>query len=463
MESRWMPSALPPSVAEQLFLQELDLARSNPAAYGQSIGLDLSNVAPSQPLAFNGDLIQAAFLHSQDMSVQGYFAHVTPQGVDPGQRMTNAGFNWISWGESIAGGTAYPGPADALQGLIIDSGIPDLGHRIQLLAMQPQFQTQNQVGIGVLQGSSGPLVDYYTIDTADNAIPQTFLTGVVFHDHNGNGQYAMNEGVAGATITVSGIGSFPTWSTGGYSIPVSPGTYTVTASGGDLTAPITRIVTVGASNVQVNFSPEDDAFVQHVYQSVLGRPASNTDLGNWTAVLQGWGGPNAVVVGIENAAEGRKRLVDSWYVTYLGRPAQGGEEQGWVQYLLQGASETSVLSAILGSQEFYNRAGTLESNGTADQRYIEALYSVLLNRNPSNSDLSAWTGVLTPVDRGTIVNTFLSTFEYRADVVRGYYSSILHRPSLPSGAEVAAWAASGLDLRNIRIGFESSLEYFLDS
>src|SRR6266851_116000 len=122
LEPRQLLSGYKPSAQEQLFLEDLNDARGNPAAYGASIGLDLSTVAPSQPLAFNTLLIEAARLHSQDMNNQGYFNHISPQGIDPGQRLTEAGFNWTSWGESIAAGQSFPSPADALRGLIIDSG-----------------------------------------------------------------------------------------------------------------------------------------------------------------------------------------------------------------------------------------------------------------------------------------------------------------------------------------------------
>src|ERR1700681_3364044 len=87
LEDRTVPSGLAPTAVEQLFLEQLNDARANPAAYGASIGVDLSGVAPAPPLAFNPLLIEAARLHSQDMNTQGYFDHTTPQGVDPGSRI----------------------------------------------------------------------------------------------------------------------------------------------------------------------------------------------------------------------------------------------------------------------------------------------------------------------------------------------------------------------------------------
>src|SRR5262245_59692824 len=110
LEARELLAAYP-TVTEQVFLERLNDARANPAAYGQAIGLDLSTVAPSQPLAFNTLLIEAARNHSQDMNDRRFFAHVNPSGIDPGQRMQAAGFAWTSYGESLVAGIADPGEA----------------------------------------------------------------------------------------------------------------------------------------------------------------------------------------------------------------------------------------------------------------------------------------------------------------------------------------------------------------
>ena len=66
--------------------------------------------------------------------------------------MTAAGFPWNSYGESIAAG--YADTASALAGLIIDNGIPDLGHRRHLLAIDALYQPQEQVGVGIVMGGT---------------------------------------------------------------------------------------------------------------------------------------------------------------------------------------------------------------------------------------------------------------------------------------------------------------------
>jgi uncharacterized protein YkwD len=251
LESRTLLSAgLQPTAQEQLLLQQLNAIRANPAAYGRSIGLNLSDVAPSQPLAFNTLLESSARAHSQDMNGQNYFAHVSPSGQTPGDRMTAAGFAWAEWGESIAAG--FTTSAEALQALIVDQGIPDLGHRIHLLAMSSLFQAQNQVGVGIASGS-GSYGTYYTIDTAQSAgDSNVFLTGVVYNDANGNHQYGVGEGLGGVTVTASNGATTTTFGSGGYSLGLAPGTYTVTFSGGELSSAVTRTVNIGNKNVEVD-------------------------------------------------------------------------------------------------------------------------------------------------------------------------------------------------------------------
>src|SRR5437899_10189332 len=142
LEPRQLLAGYQPTAQEQLFLEELNDARANPAAYGASIGVDLSSVAPSQPLAFDPRMVDAALGHSIDMNLRNYFGHDSPlpNPTDPGARLTASGFPWTGWGESIAAGNVYPMPADALKALIVDTGVPDLGHRRHLLAIDPSYQ-----------------------------------------------------------------------------------------------------------------------------------------------------------------------------------------------------------------------------------------------------------------------------------------------------------------------------------
>ena len=62
--------------------------------------------------------------------------------------------------------------------------------------------------------------------------------------------------------------------------------------------------------------------------------------------------------------------------------------------------------------------------------------------------------------RQGVAASFLGSLEYREDVVRGYYTNLLLRPTLPAQSEVDLWALSSLDITSIRVGFEASVEFY---
>src|SRR5262249_37718585 len=104
-----------------------------------------------------------------------------------------------------------------------------------------------------------------------------------------------------------------------------------------------------------------ERFVQALYLDELGRAGSKAQLDRWVTGLlnQPGGSQRAVAAGIAGSLEAQDYLVKSWYVAFLGRQAQGGEEQGWVKLLRSGQSEEQVLSQMLGdptNNEFYKRA-----------------------------------------------------------------------------------------------------------
>ena len=78
--------------------------------------------------ALTGDprLAAAARGHSADMAARGYFDHSTPEGVDPGTRITRAGYAWSAYGENIAMG--QPDAASVMTAWMNSSG-----HRANIL------------------------------------------------------------------------------------------------------------------------------------------------------------------------------------------------------------------------------------------------------------------------------------------------------------------------------------------
>ena len=88
------------------------------------------------PLSKNDQLTVAAQKHAEDMAARNYFAHDTPDGITPTQRMRAAGFMGGATGENIAIGQRTPEQ-------VVQAWIDSPGHCRGI--MNPNF---NVIGIG---------------------------------------------------------------------------------------------------------------------------------------------------------------------------------------------------------------------------------------------------------------------------------------------------------------------------
>jgi hypothetical protein len=161
---------------------------------------------------------------------------------------------------------------------------------------------------------------------------------------------------------------------------------------------------------------------------------------------------------IQRSTDAFTRLVQKFYQFFLGRDAKPGEEQGWVAALQGGQTQEQVLAAFLSTPEFASRANTLISTGTPDERYLQALYQVLLQRPATDTELSSWLSALPSLERRGVALVLLGSTEYRSLQVATLYSTLLGRAASPE--EVAAWASSPFDLLTIQGYLQSRPDLF---
>ncbi|HEV3447805.1 MAG TPA: hypothetical protein VG099_24425, partial [Gemmataceae bacterium] len=203
-------------------------------------------------------------------------------------------------------------------------------------------------------------------------------------------------------------------------------------------------------------------FVRALFLDELGRSgdlSNPNDAGAWVnALTNNTLTPAGVASGLEHAPEARTHLVTGWFQTYLGRLPANGEEQGLVTMLLQGQTEEQVLSRILGSQEFFNHAQTLIASGTPQERLVQALYQLLLKRTGSPGEVAGWIKVLPQLGAQGMALDFLTSSEFRINLFTSYYNTLLHRA--PDTIGLLNWILSNLDADTVRLGFESSAEFF---
>jgi hypothetical protein len=256
-------AAQDPSPSEQLIIYELNRARNNPVRFQQEnsdvVKDDLSGVKPLGPLAVNNSLVGSASFHAEEMLANNYFAHQSAvtgdwpnkMARDNGYALTQTYGDFANNIESNAKLVNLPDPVlHMLRILIQDDGVSGKGHRVHLFALNPFFETHREIGVGIANETKTYLM---SIHTAFANTSDLFLTGVVYSDNNKNGRYDLNEGLGGVTVSV-GSASTTSNAAGGWSIPVTNGTYTVTTSGGTFSGTATRDVTVAGANVEIDFS-----------------------------------------------------------------------------------------------------------------------------------------------------------------------------------------------------------------
>lgn len=282
LETRRLLAAAYPTALEQFMVELINRARANPSAEAARLGIDLNEGLPAgtispvakQPLAINPLLTDAARNHVEYLRSTGKFQHEGPNNNNPKDRMEAAGYTFAGgWGYAenlavriggIPGESYYAGVVDNLHaGLFRDTEIAGRGHRKNLLN-----GAMREVGPGLSVGpysyNGGASLTSLLVgqDFAYSGNNQ-FLTGVAFTDGViRDSFYTPGEGLGGVSVVASRAAdgatfSTTTWASGGYTLALAPGTYTVTASGGSLggTVVFGDVVVGSNQNVKRDFVP----------------------------------------------------------------------------------------------------------------------------------------------------------------------------------------------------------------
>jgi hypothetical protein len=218
---------------------------------------------------------------------------------------------------------------------------------------------------------------------------------------------------------------------------------------------------VDSSSAGISLSA-DERFVDHLYRTYLGRSGSLAELDPWVRVLPA-SGTSGVARQIAYSAEACARRITTSYEQILHRPAESNAIAFWTVQLQHGLPAESLAAGLLGSAEYYALAGGSPGTGTSDARFIQGLYSQVLGRMASDSEVNSLLGALPAVGRQPMAQAFLKSPEYRASSVRGYYSQLLSRTGSPSDGEIAGWVNSPLGLLDIELGFASTPEFYARS
>jgi uncharacterized protein YkwD len=147
------------------YLQDL---RLHPEKYYSKLILLRNAKISKQKLQWNDTLAKVAETKAMDMAEKNYFEHVDKSGCGINYRIYEAGYKiepaWIkpksgNFFESICAGMK-DGP-NAIDILLIDKGVPSLGHRKHLLGFDEWNSSLYDVGIGYAKAPEGSKYQSY--------------------------------------------------------------------------------------------------------------------------------------------------------------------------------------------------------------------------------------------------------------------------------------------------------------
>ena len=186
-----------------------------------------------------------------------------------------------------------------------------------------------------------------------------------------------------------------------------------------------------------------------IYEAFLGVTPDATAFREWSSIASSRG-LRAEALGLAYSPEYSGVLLDDLYQRVLGRSADADGKSYWLGVLASGTRIEDVGALFYGSEEYVEAAGTLED-------YVGLLYENLLHRDPEQSGLEYWTGMLRSGDATPpmVARGFYASLESRLDRVARLYERFLGRE--PDRAGQAHWADELLRVDDIVLAVELAL------
>jgi hypothetical protein len=141
---------------------------------------------------------------------------------------------------------------------------------------------------------------------------------------------------------------------------------------------------IGAPEYIQSHGGSGAGWVEGMYQDLLGRTPSPSEVGGWVRALQAGVSPTAVAHGFAASAEREGQRITADYQTYLGRDPEPGAVANWVNGFLSGLSNENVIAGFVGSPEYFDN-----HYGDAPD-WLTGAYQDILARSPDAAGLQVW-------------------------------------------------------------------------
>jgi hypothetical protein len=197
-------------------------------------------------------------------------------------------------------------------------------------------------------------------------------------------------------------------------------------------------------------------YVSLVYQDLLQRSADAGGLAYWSQMLDQGLPRTQFVQMVEASQEYRTDVVQGLYRKVLGRSADPTGLSVWVSYLGQGNTADQLEAALLGSGEYYARAG-----GT-NAALIQAIYQTVLNRSVDPTGAQVWGQALAQgATPNAVAAAILGSVEAETIEVQTLYNQFLRRSAESGG--LGYWVSAlqqGLHREDLIADLLASNEYY---
>ena len=189
------------------------------------------------------------------------------------------------------------------------------------------------------------------------------------------------------------------------------------------------------------------AFVQVLYNDVLGRTGTLAEVNAWGGVVAS-SGQAVVANSILHSFESFARIVQGLYVHLLEREPSAAETSAWAGFLAGGATLEQLENAILTSPEYLS----------LNPNWVKSLYLNVLGRPGTDGEVAAWNAVVPTIGLSAVASAFTSSLEARMRAATTFFQVFLHRA--PTAMEAAALANVPGSILDMEASLLSGAEFF---
>ncbi|HET6882333.1 MAG TPA: TIGR03118 family protein [Pirellulales bacterium] len=297
-----------------------------------------------------------------------------------------------------------------------------------------------------------------SVTTTTTTTATATISGEVFNDFNDDGIFSPGEpGLAGRTVFLNVDGSgqadgtnpqtttdasgnftFTGLTAGSYAVmeavtpnqgvTVTTPTQTVSVTAGQTVSGVeignlmtSPVVPMHAVTVPPAASDANTAYIDAIYQVILGHAPDAAGLASWQQQLASGASRASVAQGIWDSAEHRGIQVEQFYQEFLGRASDPQGKAFWTAAFDSWGTDQIEVAGFLSSAEYQN-------NHSGNTALVDAIYQDIDLRTADSSGESYWVSQLNGGE--SLVNvlfTFIYGPEASTAVVDAFYAQFLHR------------------------------------